>query len=261
MTVFPSPTGLRIYTSFEERFCGLLEANDLSYAVSRQLAKLAKGLLRGLKKSVSALQRLYFPEFLVQNVLTYLQGLIKKFESVNQDLIQQIRKSWDKRRRVFVICDDYFVFRNSERVYRSGKFRDPVVRTIRTGHNVVDTLISTNKLEICVDFALQPKDATVPKTQRAGKQVLRALSIVDRHGTPQARIRVLLDGGYTNNTVLPPLREQGRTYLGTMTCRKRCNVFGKIRRTDQLFSRSPPTFRTIHGKKYFYEHKTLNLTD
>lgn len=261
MTVFPSPHQLKTYVSFEDKFCELLEASELSKASARLLAKLAKALLRGLKKSISALQRLYFPEATVQNVLKHLRSLIKKFHTVNEVLIDRIRKSWDKRRRVFVICDDYLLARDAQQAYRTGFFRDPVVKKVRHGHNVVDTIIATGGIEISVDFALQPKGAKVPKTQRGRKQLLHALSIVDQHGVPQARIRVLIDGGYTNNTVLPQLREQGRIYLGTVSRRKHCNLFGENKYIKDVFPTQPGSYLTVGGKRYYYEVKRLNVTD
>lgn len=261
MTVFPFPRQLKTYISFEDKFCTLLEASELSPTSARVLAKLAKGLLRSLKKSIAAVQRQYLPQMTVQNVLVHLRTLISKFHTVNEVLIERIRKCWDKRRRVFVICDDYLIARAAKKAYRVGFFRDPVVKKIRRGHNVVDTIIATGGLEISVDFRLQPKGAQVPKTQQGKKQVLRALRLVDHLGIPRARIRVLIDGGYTNSTVLPQLREQGRKYLGTMSRRKHCNLFGVNKFVKDIFPEKPDAYLTVEGKRYEYTVKQLNVTD
>ena len=261
MCLIPTLPKLKIYLQLEEDLCELLEQSGLSYAAARQIAKAANGLLRGLKKSISHLQRLYFPEFSVKDVLKYINRLKKCFRQVNKALLERIQKSWDKRRRVFVICDDYMIPRWAKKAYRIGYFRDPVVKKIRLGHNVVDTVIATGGIEITMDFALQPKNARIKKTGRAREQLLRALSHLHAHGTPKARIRVAMDGGYTNSTVLPALRERGIKYLGTARRDKLCTMFGEKQRINTVFPANPSSYLTVSGTAYYYDVKTLNLTD
>ena len=77
------------------------------------------------------------------------------------------------------------------------------------------------------DFSIQPKNGAVPKTKRARRQLLTALAFLHRQQTPKIRIRVLFDGGYTNETVLPSLREQGLKYTELSTVRDIATCLGQ----------------------------------
>lgn len=167
---------------------------------------------------------------------------------------------WDKRRRLFVICDDYLLPRYGKNGYRVGKFRDPVQKRLRYGHNIVDTVIAMKGLEVTYDFAIQPKNSRIPKTKRALKQIHQAVRYLRSHGVSLTRIRVLMDGGYTNKTVLPSLRELGVKYIGTAARNNVSKLFGKIQQLHERFSSICPHYRTINGIRYFYKRKTLNLT-
>ncbi len=238
---------LKIYLNLEEEICNLLEEGGLSYAAARQIAKLAKALLRSLKKSISHMRRLYFPDFSVKDVIKYLNRLAKRFSQVNKALLERIQKSWDRRRRVFVICDDLMIPRDAKKAFRADYFRDPVVKKVRLGHNLVDTIISTNGIEISLDFDLQPKNAKVKKTGRAREQLIQALSCLEKYRVPNARIRVAMDGGYTNSTVMPSLKERGIKYLGTVRRSKHYSMFGENKRIDELFGAKPESFLTVDG--------------
>lgn len=259
MNVKYSGPRLKIFLQLEEELQELFDQEELSPAAARQLAKLAVSLLKGLKKSVSRLRRLYFPEFSVKDVLKHLKRLIKRFRSVNSSLIKRFEKSLDKRKRVFIICDDFLIPRDGKKAYRTGKYRDPVENRIRTGHNIVDTIIASGGIEITVDFDIQPKNSRVPKTKRAARQLIRALSAVREYMTPSARIRVLMDGGYTNSTVMSVLRLEGVKYMGTTRRDKLCQLFGSKKRVDGVFPQNLTSYLTIKGKVYYYSVKTLNL--
>ena len=129
------------------------------------------------------------------------------------------------------------------------------------GHNIVDTVIVTGGSEIVVDFDLQPKGSSIPKTKRAGQQIQQALSYLRKNQTPEARIRVLMDGGYTNMTVLPTLREEGIKYIGIVSRAKKFTVVSVEKQLQDHFSSCPSTYLTVNGKKVYYQYLTLNLKD
>ena len=91
----------------------------------------------------------------------YLSILLKRFESLNRYLLEQIIITWKKNQLVFVICDDYLIPRFRKKGYRVGKFRDPIHKRIRLGHNVVNTIITNSKIDLGVKFELQPKYAKI----------------------------------------------------------------------------------------------------
>ncbi len=121
---------LQLYFTLNEEFCTFLEEQGINYAGARQLSKLAVGLLRGLKKSIASTNRLYFPEFVYKDVRKNLKKLEKKFSTLNNNLIERIRKSWDHKSKIFVICDDYLIPRYTKKAYRSSIFRDPVKKKL-----------------------------------------------------------------------------------------------------------------------------------
>ncbi len=260
MCISVSGTSLKLYATLDEAFCELVESTGLSYAVARQLSKLAVALLRGLKKSISAMHRTHFPEFSVQDILRKLRTLITSFKNANRGLMERIGRCFDARRRVFVICDDYLIPRDAKEGYRVGYFRDAVIKKIRLGNNIVDTIIASGGIEMTADFSIQPKNGTAPKTKRARQQLLHALAFLHRQRTPTVRIRVLIDGGYTNETVLPSLREQRLKYIGTINRTKGCKLFGKKHRIKDLFKTKLENYLTVDGKGYYYTVKTLNIT-
>ena len=169
---------LKLYLRFEEDVTDLLEENGVSYASARQLAKLGKAILRGAKKSISSLQRLYFPDFSVESVLKTIRKVERQFKSFNKDFLKRIHSFWDKRKALFLICDDYLLPRYGKKLYRAGKFRDPVKKQIGFGHNIVDTIITDGNLEMTFTFDIQPKGGKVPKTKKALKQLTEAFSFL-----------------------------------------------------------------------------------
>ena len=149
---------------------------------------------------------------------------LKKITRINKIIIERIRGSWNKQERAFVVCDDFLIPRYTKKIFRSGIFWNLVKKELRIGHNIVDTVIITGGSEIVVDFDLQPKGSSIPKTKRAGQQIQQALSYLRKNQTPEARIRVLMDGGYTNMTVLPTLREERIKYIGIVSRAKKFTV-------------------------------------
>ena len=247
MQSFTFPPRLNLYFTLNDEIATMLEEGKLSYAAARQLAKLAIGLLRGLKKSIASTHRQYFPEFTYQDVVRCLKHLMDTFQQVNRGLIDRIAKCWDNRRRVFVICDDYVLSRYAKKAFRCDKFRDPVKKKIGLGHNVVDTIIAVNGIELTVAVELQPKHTTKPKTRRAKDQLLAALQELRLLNVPLARIRVAIDGGYTNGTVLPFLRDEGVIYIGTIHRNKIFRLFAAERQLQQHFNTIPAKFLTVDG--------------
>lgn len=252
---------LKLYLTLDETISDLLEQQGLTYASARQLSKLMIGMLTGLKKSISSMHRLYFPEYSVQSVLKHLKKLIKNFRSYNKAIFERICKCWDKRRRVFVICDDFLLPRYTKKAYRSGVFRDPVKKKVGIGHNIVDTIITTGGLEFTFDYALQPKNSKITKTKRALTQLKTAIIELRKRHTPKARIRLVMDGGYTNMTVLPDLKKMGLKYIGTIRRNKIIKLFGEKYQIQGILKDFPEKFLSITGNKYFYEVRTYNLRD
>ena len=117
---------LKLYFTLDEEFCTFLEEQGINYAAARQLSKFAIGLLRSLKKSIASTNRLYFPEFTYKDVRKNLKKLEKRFSKLNDSLIERIKKSWDRKSRIFVICDDYLIPRYTKKAFRSSIYRDPV---------------------------------------------------------------------------------------------------------------------------------------
>lgn len=129
------------------------------------------------------------------------------------------------------------------------------------GHNVVDTIIVSKGLEITFDFELQPKNSPIPKTKRALSQLLQALSLLRSTRASLTRVRVLMDGGYTNQTVIPSLKEAKIKYIGTTRRDKIIRLFGKKIQVNRFFKTSPEKFKTIDTKRYYYDVRILNVKD
>ena len=252
---------LKLYFTLDEEFCSYLEERGVTYAAARQLSKLVVSLLRGLKKSIASTNRVYYPEFSYKEVRKQLKKLAKSFKHFNEGLINRITKSWDKKARCFIICDDYLLPRYTKTAYRSDVFRDPVKKKIGTGHNIVDTIIATKGLEMTVDFGIQPKNSTIPKTKRALTQIKQAFKQLCLAKARLTRIRVVMDGGYTNMTVIPDLKELKVKYIGTIRRNKKYKMFGQDAQVHKLFTTNPKKFKTVNETQYYYEHHTLNFTD
>ena len=70
-----------------------------------------------------------------------------------------------------------------------------------------------------------------------------------------------MDGGYTNMTVLPTLREEGIKYIGIVSRAKKFTVVNVEKQLQDHFSSYPSTYLTVNGKKVYYQYLTLNLKD
>lgn len=112
-----------------------------------------------------------------------------------------------------------------------------------------------------VDFELQPKNSKIPKTKRALKHIKHAFQQLDSYHARPILIRVVMDGGYTNMSVIPNLKELGTKYIGTIKRNKKIKLFGNCIQVQKLFTSNPTKFRTLNDTEYHYEHLTLNLTD
>lgn len=252
---------LNLYQEFRTEFISFLESRGVSVHSALRLAWLAEALLQGRKKSISSLQRVYFPQFTIKSIVLALHELPSKFRSLNRILIKRVIKTWSANQRIFIICDDYMILRYSKKGYRIGKFRDPVSKRVRLGHNLVDTIITDSTLETTADFTFQPSNSRVPKTKRALRQIQKALSLLQSANRQSHLITLLIDGGYTNRTVLLPVQQLGLKYIGTIRRNKKFKLFGCEHQLQQTFSHKPPQYRHVAGKKYYWEKRTLNLTD
>jgi hypothetical protein len=112
-----------------------------------------------------------------------------------------------------------------------------------------------------VDFELQPKNSQIPKTKRAVNHIKHAFRQLNLFHARPVRIRVVMDGGYTNMSVIPDLKELGTKYIGTIKRNKKIKLFGNGIQVQKLFTSNPTKFRTLHGTEYHYDYLTLNLTD
>ena len=112
-----------------------------------------------------------------------------------------------------------------------------------------------------VDFELQPKNSQIPKTKRALNHIKHAFQQLNSYHARQVRIRVVMDGGYTNMSVIPGLKELGAKYIGTIKRNKRTKLFGNYIQVQKLFTANPTKFRTLNDTEYHYDNLTLNLTD
>ncbi len=251
---------LNLYSNFKTEFRDLLINTGLNLRNAIVISDLAQALLQGRKTSISKFYRLGFFDVSVKEVLRNLQKVHSVFSLANGLLLNRIIKSWKKSQSVFIVCDDFLIPRYGKRSYRVGKFRDPVKKTIGFGHNIVDTLITNTKIDLGINFDFQPKHAKVKKTQRGLKQIQHALSLLISQNFPKKSTRILLDGGYSNSTVLPPIQKLGIKYIGVIRRDKISMVFGKKYQLQELFDLKDLNFINYKGKKYFYSYKTLNLT-
>ena len=248
-----------LYEDFEDEFIKILTKYKISYNIACYLSKLAKFLLVGDKTSISYLNRVYFPDISITLTFHYLSIFLKQFQSLNQSLIRQIVSTWNPNQLAFVICDDYLVPRFRKMGYRVGKFRDPVQKKIRYGHNVVNTIISNMHHDLGFVYSLHPKKARIKRTQRGLKQIKQAISLLLSVGRSKQSIRLLIDGGYTNTTVLIPIKEMNIKYIGVIPRTRIIFLFGKKHYLQDLFDLNELKFISYKGKKYFYIHKIFNL--
>ena len=172
---------LQIYRRFDEEFMLLLEQNGLELMDALRLTKLGKALIQSRKKSISSMQRHYFEHFTVKDTIQSLQKLYPCFHSINRAILYRVISLLSKHTAYFLVTDDYLIPRYTKTAYRSDRFRDPVKRKIGIGHNIVDTIITTRKLELTFAFAIQPKHSKIPKTKRGLKQLLHARCHRDFH--------------------------------------------------------------------------------
>ncbi|MFX1536405.1 MAG: hypothetical protein ACFFDI_19475 [Promethearchaeota archaeon] len=246
---------------FRTEFTSFLESRNVSSSSALRLTLLAETLLQGRKKSISSLQRVYFPQFTIKSVILALHELPSRFHSLNRVLLKRVVNSWSVNQRVFIICDDYMIPRYGKKGHRIGKFRDPVSKKVRLGHNLMGTIITDSTLEATVDFVFQPPNSRMPKTKRALRQIQNALTLLQSANIQSHLITLFLDGGYTNRTMLLPVQQLGLKHIGTICRNKKFKLFGRKHQLQQAFSRNPRYHRHLTGKKYYWEKSTLNLTD
>lgn len=248
-----------LYENFEIEFIQMLTKYNFSFKIACYLSKLAKSLLIGDKTSISYLNRVYFPDISITSLFHYLSIFLKRFQSLNQSLIRQIISTWKPNQLAFVICDDYLIPRLRKRGYRVGKFRDPVQKKIRYGHNVVNIIIANINNDLGFIYGLHPKNARIKRTQRGLKQIKQAVSLLLSAGRSKQSIRLLMDGGYTNTTVLLPIKNMNIKYIGVIQRTRIIYLFGQKYYVQDLFDLNDLKYISYKGKKYYYIHKIFNL--
>ncbi len=112
-----------------------------------------------------------------------------------------------------------------------------------------------------VNFELQPKGSKIPKTKRVLNHIQQAFHQLSLFHARPVLIRVVMDGGYTNMSVIPGLKELGAKYIGTIKRNKKIRLFGQNIQVRKLFKSNPRKIRNLNNTEYHYDYLTLNLTD